>query len=308
MTAMDSVLPPGAWVDDSEDDDPVLRRADGSIVDTWREDYPYGTRLDRDSYEHDKRLLQVELKLQYWVKETGGRIVVLFEGRDAAGQGGTIKRFTERLDPRGVRVVALGVPTEQERGQWYFQRYVAHLPTAGEIVMFDRSWYNRAVVEPVMGFCAQQETETFLRYVPVFEQMLIEEGIALIKFWFSVTRSEERTRFAIRQVDPIRQWKLSETDIALLDKWDDYTAAKVRMFRRTHTRQAPWTVVRSNDKKRARLESMRSLLARFDYDGKDHQTVADPDPQIVGAPASLHEYDEEDLSPTPIAGTAADQR
>jgi polyphosphate kinase 2 len=246
---MDSVVPADVWVDDSEDDDPVLRQADGSIVDTWREDYPYDERLGRDSYEHAKRVLQVELlKLQYWVKETGRRIVVLFEGRDAAGKGGTIKRFTEHLDPRGARVAALEVPTEQERGQWYFQRYVAHLPTAGEIVMFDRSWYNRAVVEPVMGFCTQQQTETFLRYAPLFEKMLIDEGIALTKFWFSVTRSEERTRFAIREVDPIRQWKLSETDIALLDKWDDYTAAKVTMFRRTHTAETPWTVVRSNDK------------------------------------------------------------
>jgi polyphosphate kinase len=303
---MDSILPPGVWVDDSEDDDPVLRQADGSIVDTWREDYPYADRLDRDSYEHAKRLLQVELlKLQYWVQETGARIVVLFEGRDAAGKGGTIKRFTEHLDPRGARVVALEAPTEQERGQWYYQRYVAHLPTTGEIVMFDRSWYNRAAVEPVMGFCTQQETETFLRYAPAFEKMLIGEGIALIKFWFSVTRGEERTRFAIREIDPIRQWKLSQTDIALLDKWDDYTAAKVAMFRRTHTAGAPWAVVRSNDKKRARLESMRSLLSQFDYDGKDHQAVGDPDPLIVGAPATLNEYDEEDLSPTPITGTGS---
>jgi polyphosphate kinase len=303
---MDSILPPGVWVDDSEDDDPVLRQADGSIVDTWREDYPYADRLDRDSYEHAKRLLQVELlKLQYWVQETGARIVVLFEGRDAAGKGGTIKRFTEHLDPRGARVVALEAPTEQERGQWYYQRYVAHLPTTGEIVMFDRSWYNRAAVEPVMGFCTQQETETFLRYAPAFEKMLIGEGIALIKFWFSVTRGEERTRFAIREIDPIRQWKLSQTDIALLDKWDDYTAAKMAMFRRTHTAGAPWAVVRSNDKKRARLESMRSLLSQFDYDGKDHQAVGDPDPLIVGAPATLNEYDEEDLSPTPITGTGS---
>jgi polyphosphate kinase len=303
---MDSILPPGVWVDDSEDDDPVLRQADGSIVDTWREDYPYADRLDRDSYEHAKRLLQVELlKLQYWVQETGARIVVLFEGRDAAGKGGTIKRFTEHLDPRGARVVALEAPTEHERGQWYYQRYVAHLPTTGEIVMFDRSWYNRAAVEPVMGFCTQQETETFLRYAPAFEKMLIGEGIALIKFWFSVTRGEERTRFAIREIDPIRQWKLSQTDIALLDKWDDYTAAKVAMFRRTHTAGAPWAVVRSNDKKRARLESMRSLLSQFDYDGKDHQAVGDPDPLIVGAPATLNEYDEEDLSPTPITGTGS---
>jgi len=241
---MHSAIPPGVWVDDSEDDDPLLRRADGSIVDTCREDFPYADRLDRDSYEHAKRLLQVELlKLQYWVKETGGRIVVLFEGRDAAGkaaQSSASPSIWTRAEPGWWR---RGVPTERERGQWYFQRYVEHLPTTGEIVMFDRSWYNHAVVELVMSFCTQQETETFLRYVPAFEQMLIEEGIALTKFWFSVTRSEERTKFAVREVDPIRQWKLSETDIALLDRWDDYTAAKITMFRRTHTTdgRGPWS-------------------------------------------------------------------
>jgi polyphosphate kinase 2 len=288
----DSVVPPGVWVDDSDEDDPVLRQADGTIVDTWREDYPYAERLDRADYDHHKRLLQVELlKLQYWVKDTGQRIVVLFEGRDAAGKGGTIKRFTEHLNPRGASIVALEAPTARERQQWYFQRYVTHLPTAGEIVLFDRSWYNRAGVEPVMGFCTPEESERFLRHVPVFEQLLVDEGIDLTKFWFSVTQGEQRTRFAIREIDPVRQWKLSPTDIALLTKWDDYTEAKNTIFGRTHSPHAPWTVVKSNDKKRARLEAMRSLLAKFNYEGKDDAVVGTPDPLIVGAPVHLRELD-----------------
>jgi polyphosphate kinase len=288
----ESVVPPGVWVDDSDEDDPVLRQADGTIVDTWKEDYPYGERLDRAEYDHHKRLLQVELlKLQYWIKDTGRRIVVLFEGRDAAGKGSTIKRFTEHLNPRGARVVALEAPTERERHQWYFQRYVAHLPTAGEIVLFDRSWYNRAGVETVMGFCTRDETDRFLRHVPVFEQMLVDEGIELTKFWFSVTQGEQRTRFAIREIDPVRQWKLSPTDIALLAKWEDYTAAKNVIFGRTHSPHSPWTVVKSNDKKRARLEAMRSLLAKFDYEGRDDAVVGTPDPLIVGAPVHLREID-----------------
>lgn len=201
-------------------------------------------KISDEVYEAEMFRLQTELvKLQEWTRQTGARILVIFEGRDAAGKGGAIKRITEYLSPRVARIIALPTPTERERGQWYFQRYVEHLPTTGEIVMFDRSWYNHAVVELVMSFCTQQETETFLRYVPAFEQMLIEEGIALTKFWFSVTRSEERTKFAVREVDPIRQWKLSETDIALLDRWDDYTAAKITMFRRTHTTdgRGPWS-------------------------------------------------------------------
>ena len=296
-----NVVPPGVWVDDSDEDDPVLRQADGSLVDTWREEYPYAERLGREEYDHLKRLLQVELlKLQYWARDSGQRIVVVFEGRDAAGKGSTIKRFMEHLNPRGARVVALDVPTERERRQWYFQRYVAHLPTAGEIVLFDRSWYNRAGVEKVMGFCTDEQYETFLRQAPQFERMLVDEGVALTKFWFSVTPGEQHTRFAIRQIDPVRQWKLSPTDIALLDKWDDYTAAKVVMFQRTDTSEAPWTVIKSNDKKRARLGAMRSLLARFEYEGKDHDAVGHPDPMIVGAPANLHEVGPEGLSPTPI--------
>jgi polyphosphate kinase 2 len=303
--AAGTVLPPGVWVDNSDHDDPVLRLPDGSIVDTWREDYPYAERLGRDEYDHLKRVLQIELlKLQYWAKESGARIVILFEGRDAAGKGSTIKRFTEHLNPRGARVVALEVPTERERGQWYFQRYVEHLPTAGEIVLFDRSWYNRAGVEPVMGFCTPEQTEQFLREAPVFERMLVDDPISLVKFYFSVSRGEQHTRFAIREIDPVRHWKLSSTDIALLGKWDAYTEAKLRMFRATDTPEAPWTVVKSNDKKRARLEAMRSLLARFDYTGKDHEAVGHPDELIVGPPGSLNEDQWGELSPTPIAQRA----
>jgi polyphosphate kinase 2 len=303
LMAHESVLLAGYWVDDTDDDDPVLRRPDGSIVDTWREHYPYPERMDRDEYESEKRQLQVELlKLQYWVEDTGQRLVVLFEGRDAAGKGGTIKRFMEHLNPRRARITALGVPTNREKGEWYFQRYIAHLPTAGEIVLFDRSWYNRGGVEPVMGFCTPEQTEAFFQQAPTFEQMLINDGISLTKFWFSVTRSEQRTRFSIREIDPVRQWKLSPTDLALLQKWDAYTAAKAEIFRRTDTPHAPWTVVRSNDKKRARVGAMRSLLSRFDYPDKDHEVVGQPDPKIVGGPADLREYEEGQLSPTPLSG------
>ena len=239
----------GFRVVDTDDDDPVLLDADGAPVDTWREDYPYDSRLDRDIYELQKRLLQIELlKLQQWIKATGRRVVILFEGRDAAGKGGTIKRFTEHLNPRGARVVALEKPSERESSQWYFQRYVAHLPSAGELVLFDRSWYNRTGVERVMGFCTQAQYEEFVRQAPVFEKMLANDGITVIKFWFSVTQAEQRTRFIIRQVDPVRQWKLSPMDLASLDKWDSYTSAKERMFKRTDTRHAPWTVVKANDK------------------------------------------------------------
>ena len=298
-----SVVPPGVWVDDSDEDDPVLRNADGSMVDTWQEDYPYAERLSREEYDHEKRVLQVELlKLQYWMQDSGRRFVVVFEGRDAAGKGSTIKRFMEHLNPRSARVVALDIPTERERGQWYFQRYVDHLPTAGEITLFDRSWYNRAGVEKVMGFCTDEQHETFLRQVPQFERLLVDDGVSLTKFWFSVTPGEQHTRFAIRQIDPVRQWKLSPTDIALLDKWDAYTEARATMFQRTHTPESPWTVIKSNDKKRARLEAMRHLLASVDYDRKDNDAVGHPDPLIVGAPADMREVGHGPLSPTPIAG------
>jgi len=277
----------GYQVSDDDDDDPVLLNADGSPVDTWREDYPYDERLPRGEYDHQKRLLQIELlKLQNWCKSTGERIVILFEGRDAAGKGGTIKRFMEHLNPRGAGVVALEKPNERESTQWYFQRYIAHLPAAGEIVLFDRSWYNRAGVERVMGFCTRQEYLEFMRQAPDLERMLVRAGIHLVKFWFSVTQGEQRTRFAIRQVDPVRQWKLSPMDLKSLDKWDEYTEAKEAMFFYTDTADAPWTVVKSNDKKRARLEAMRYVLNRFDYDQKGAEIVGTPDAKIVG-PASL---------------------
>ncbi len=280
-------------VEDVDDDDPMLFFSDGRPVDTWREGYPYDERMQRDVYEREKRLLQIELlKLQNWVKDTGERIVIVFEGRDAAGKGGTIKRFMEHLNPRGATVVALEKPSERERTQWYFQRYVAHLPAAGEIVLFDRSWYNRAGVERVMGFVDSRDYLEFMRQAPEFERMLVRSGIRLIKLWFSVTRSEQRTRFVIRQVDPVRQWKLSPMDLASLDKWDDYTEAKEAMFFYTDTADAPWTVVKSNDKKRARLEAMRHVLNRFPYTGKDLEVVGTPDPLIVGPAATLLEQGE----------------
>ncbi|GIE79297.1 polyphosphate kinase 2 [Actinoplanes philippinensis] len=277
----------GYRVVDDEDDDPRLIDADGRPVDTWREDYPYDERLPRPEYDHDKRLLQIELlKLQNWCKDTGERLLILFEGRDAAGKGGTIKRFMEHLNPRGARVVALEKPNQRESTQWYYQRYIKHLPAAGEIVLFDRSWYNRAGVERVMGFCDRKEYLEFLRQTPELERMLVRSGIRLVKFWFSVTQGEQRTRFAIRQVDPVRQWKLSPMDLKSLDKWDDYTEAKEAMFFYTDTADAPWTVVKSNDKKRARLNAMRHVLNKFNYTGKDLEIVGVPDPEIVG-PASL---------------------
>ncbi len=268
--------------DEYSGDDAVLIDPGGRAVETWRQDYPYDDLMDRDEYEEQKYLLQVELlKLQYWGQDTGVRQLIVFEGRDAAGKGGTIKRFTEHLNPRAARVVALNAPTERERGQWYFQRYVRHFPTSGEIVMFDRSWYNRAVVERVMGYCTDDEYRVFMRQVPDFERMLTESGIILTKFWFSVTQREQRTRFAIRQIDPVRRWKLSPNDLNSLDRWEDYSAAKEAMLARTDTKHANWLVVRSNDKKRARINAMRAVLAKFDYEGKDYDVVGEPDPLIV---------------------------
>ena len=280
----------GLYIEDDPDGDPVLLRADGTPVDTWREDYPYDERLSREEYDQTKRLLQIELlKLQYWVKDTGQRLVVLFEGRDAAGKGGTIKRFTEHLNPRGARVVALEKPSERESTQWYFQRYIAHLPSAGEIVLFDRSWYNRAGVERVMGFTEARDYMEFMREAPELERMFVRSGIGLVKLWFSVSQAEQRTRFLIRQIDPVRQWKLSPMDLESLDRWDDYTEAKEAMFFYTDTADAPWTVIKSNDKKRARLEAMRHVLARFDYTGRDDDAVGTPDRLIVGSAADVLE-------------------
>ncbi|MEJ3745970.1 polyphosphate kinase 2 [Actinomycetes bacterium KLBMP 9797] len=279
---------------DDDDDDPVLVDHEGQPVDTWREGYPYPERMGRPDYEREKRLLQIELlKLQNWIKATGGRLVVLFEGRDAAGKGGTIKRFMEHLNPRGARVVALEKPSERESTQWYFQRYVAHLPAAGEIVLFDRSWYNRAGVERVMGYCTRQEYLEFMRQAPELERMLVRSGIHLVKFWFSVSRREQQTRFVIRQVDPVRQWKLSPTDLASLDRWDEYTEAKEAMFFYTDTADAPWTMVKSNDKKRARINAMRHVLNLFPYENKDADLVGVPDPRLVGSAAQLFEDDDQ---------------
>jgi len=270
--------------------EPTLLDADGNRVETWREGYPYDTRMTRHEYEIDKRLLQIELlKLQAWVKDQGRRLILVFEGRDAAGKGGTIRRYMEHLNPRGARVVALEKPTEVQVSQWYFQRYIDEFPSAGEIVFFDRSWYNRAGVERVMGFCTDAEYERFLVQAPKVERMIVDDGIDLIKFWFSVTQSEQRTRFTMRRIDPVKQWKLSPMDLASLDKWDAYTEAKERMFAATHTKHAPWTVVKSNDKKRGRIESMRYVLNKFDYDGKDKKVVGKPDPKLVGPPDTVEE-------------------
>jgi polyphosphate kinase 2 len=282
--ASDPVLIAGLRVDDDDEhDDPVLRWPDGRVVDTWREDYPYTEKMTRDEYAYLKRPLQIELvKLQNWVKSSGQRIVIVFEGRDAAGKGGTIKRFTDHLIPRGASVVALAKPSEQEQTQWYFQRYAPHLPAAGEIVMFDRSWYNRAGVERVMGFCTDEEYREFMREAPMFERMLVSSGLHLTKFWFSVTRSEQRTRFIIRRVDPVRQWKLSPMDIESLDKWDAYTEAKEAMFQLTDTRSAPWITIKSNDKKRARLNIISHLLSQVPYKPLPHRDITLPKRQSPG--------------------------
>jgi polyphosphate kinase 2 len=277
---------------DDGDDEPILCWKDGREVDTWREGYPYQHRFDQDEYERTKRQLQIELlKLQNYAKESGRRMLVIFEGRDAAGKGGTIKRFMEHLNPRGARVVALEKPNDRERTQWYFQRYVPHLPSGGEIVLFDRSWYNRAGVERVMGYCTDDQYAAFIDQVPSFEQMLVDDGIDIVKLWFSVSQAEQRTRFTVRHIDAVRRWKLSPTDIDSLDHWDDYTAAKETMFVRTSTVWAPWTVVRSNDKRRGRLNAMRHVLSLVDYPHKDASVAVAPDPLIVGPASELVEQE-----------------
>ena len=264
----------------------------------WRDGgYPYKNRMSRGAYEEQKYLLQVELlKLQQWVKETGQRVVILFEGRDAAGKGGTIKRFMEHLNPRGARVIALEKPTETERGQWYFQRYIEHLPTRGEIVLFDRSWYNRAGVERVMGFCSDKEYEEFLRQAPEFERQLVRSGITLIKFWFSVSRQEQRRRFKERSLHPLKQWKLSPIDRASLDKWKEYTLAKEAMFLHTDTPDVPWTVIKSDCKKRARLNAMRFVLHKLPYAKRDPERIGAADPLIVGRPALVSSAHDDQLA------------
>jgi len=282
---IDQLRSEGYTVAHPEGEDPDLIDPGGAAVDTWREDYPYRERMSREEYEAEKYRLQVELlKFQYWTQDCGERHVIVFEGRDAAGKGGTIKRFTEHLNPRACRVVALNKPSDKEAHQWYFQRYVQHFPTWGEIVLFDRSWYNRANVERVMGFCTDDEYQRFMRQAPRFEEMITDSGISLTKYWFSVTQREQRTRFAIRQIDPVRRWKLSPMDLESLGRWDDYTAAKEATFQRTDTDYAPWTVIRSNDKKRARINAMRHYLNQFGYEDKDTSVVFYADPSIV-APA-----------------------
>jgi polyphosphate kinase len=284
---------PGLSVKELDDDDAVLLGPDGREITTWQQDYPYTERMSREEYEHTKRSLQIELlKMQSWVKDSQQRVVVLFEGRDAAGKGGTIKRFTEHLNPRGARVVALEKPSERERTQWYYQRYFSQLPAAGEIVLFDRSWYNRAVVERVMGFCTPGEYREFMEQTPGLERALVDTGIHLVKLWFSVSRAEQRTRFIIRVIDPLRQWKLSPVDLASLDRWNDSAQAKEAMFKCTDTPAAPWTVVKSNDKKRGRIAALRWVLSTLDYPTKDLDVVGTPDPLIVGPPTQVYERSE----------------
>jgi polyphosphate kinase len=277
----------------------VVLSADDELAADWRSGgYPYKNLLSRKAYERQKYRLQVELlKLQAWVKDTGQKVVILFEGRDAAGKGGTIRRFMEHLNPRGARVVALEKPSETERGQWYFQRYVQHLPTAGEIVLFDRSWYNRAGVERVMGFCKHAEYDEFMRQAPVFERNLVASGVHLIKFWFSVSRAEQRRRFKERETHPLKQWKLSPVDMASLGKWDEYTKAKEAMFFHTDTAEAPWTVIKSDCKKRARLNAMRYVLYKLPYTSKDTAHMGALDPLLVGRAHVVYERGEKTAVP-----------
>ncbi len=277
---------PRAVEDDGAPRDSGVLSRDRDVVRRLFEtgEYPYERKLSRKIYEREKAALQVELlKVQDWVKATNRKIVILFEGRDAAGKGGTIKRFTEHLNPRGARVVALDRPTDDERTQWFFQRYIRHLPRGGEIVLFDRSWYNRGGVERVMGFCNGKEYLEFMRQAPELERMFVRSGILLFKYWFSVTREEQKRRFEARENDVLRQWKLSPVDRQSLDKWDEYTAAKEAMFFYTDTADAPWTIVKSDDKKRARLNCMRHFLAALPYTNKDARRVGRPDPLIVAS-------------------------
>ncbi len=270
-------IPESAYTLDTKNIDPrIIERAFASG------NYPYSKNLKTKKYERELRLLQIELlKMQTWARKTGARMMLIFEGRDAAGKGGTIKRFMEHLNPRHAHVVALSKPTDTERGQWYFQRYVNHFPTNGDMVLFDRSWYNRPGVERVMGFCDESDVAEFFKETPKFEEMLVQSGIQIFKFWLTVGREEQLRRFHARKNDPLKRWKLSPIDYASLAKWHEYTAARSEMFERTHTQTAPWTIIRSNDKKRARLNAIRVVLSHFDYDGKDMDVVGSVDEKIV---------------------------
>lgn len=272
---------------ESEAPDDVRAAIEGaSKKDILDADYPYAERMDKGDYEEELYSLQLELaKLQAHVKATGQRIAVLFEGRDAAGKGGTIKRFRENLNPRHARVVALSKPSDREKGQWYFQRYVDHLPGEGEMVFFDRSWYNRAVVEHVFGFCTSQERAVFFRQLPRFEHLIVDEGIHFVKLWLNVSRPEQLRRFLAREGDPLKQWKLSWIDVEGLAKWDEYTDAIGDTFERSHAPAAPWTVIRTDDKRRARLAAIRAVISGLDYAGKDATVAGPPDPQVAGDPS-----------------------
>ena len=261
----------------------------------WNEDgsFPYKHKMEVVTYEREKHLLQIELlKAQSWVQNTKQRVVLVFEGRDAAGKGGTIKRFMEHLNPRGAKVIALEKPNARERNQWYYQRYIQHLPSKGEIVLFDRSWYNRAGVERVMGFCNDREYLEFLRQTPELERMLVNSGLIVFKYWFSVSREEQFRRFKSRQKDPLKHWKLSPVDMASLSKWQDYTKSKEEMFFHTDTNDAPWTVIKSDDKKRGRINCMRHFLSLLSYPDKDQDVVGRLDPLIAGSAKNIHEKDE----------------
>jgi polyphosphate kinase 2 len=251
--------------------------------------YPYDRRMRRADYAAQMDALQIELiKLQAWVQSTGQRLCILFEGRDAAGKGGTIKRIRANQNPRVSRVVALPKPSDRERGEWYFQRYVKHLPAKGEIVLYDRSWYNRAVVEHVFGFASHEEREHFFAQVNDFERMLVEDGIVLVKVWLNVGRAEQLRRFLAREADPLKQWKLSRIDVEGLSKWDAYSAAIAETFERSHSEAAPWTVIRADDKRRARLAAIRRILAPLDYEHKDPSAATAPDRSICGGPDIWH--------------------
>ncbi len=290
--AFSNLLPNGAVPSSVVSGDNELATSDRRVI-FAEGTYPYKNRMRDDEYTALLTELQTELvKVQNWVKESKEKIVILFEGRDAAGKGGTIKRFTEHLNPRGARVVALDKPNETERGQWFFQRYVTQLPAAGEIVFFDRSWYNRASVERVFGFCTAAEYLEFMRQAPEVERMLVNSGIRLFKFYFSVSRQEQRRRFRERQTDPLKQWKLSPIDLASLDKWDEYTEAKEAMFFYTDTADAPWTIIKSDDKKRARVNAIRFFLNSLPYSNKNLDLVLTPDPLIVGHVSELFAHDE----------------
>lgn len=262
--------------------DAIKRREKGDIINP---DYPYSERMSRKAYKKELAELQIELvKLQSWVKKTGARVAVVFEGRDAAGKGGTIKRFRKNLNPRGARVVALSKPTDREQSEWYFQRYIDHLPAGGEMVLYDRSWYNRGVVEKVFGFCTDEQREHFFTQAPDFEKMLADEGILLFKLWLNVGRGEQLRRFLKRENNPLKQWKVSRVDVEGLKLWDQYSAAIVETFEHTHAEHAPWTVIRSDDKRRARINAIRTVLHGIDYARKDKKAIGKIDPKVCGDP------------------------